>query len=61
MAEVVLSRNLVISVLRSVYLRILTARNKSGDNWDELDADLMIVCQLFLEIYSTHKLYLEVE
>ena len=29
-------------------------RNKSGDDCDELDADWMTVCQLFLEIYDTH-------
>ena len=62
MAEVVSSQDLVIGVLRSVYLRILiTARNKFGDNCHELDADLMTVCQLFLEIYNTPKLYSEVE
>ena len=29
-------------------------RNKSGDDCDELDADWMTVCHLFLEIYDTH-------
>ena len=28
-------------------------RNKSGDDCDELDADWMTVCHLFLEIYDT--------
>ncbi len=42
--------------------RILTNthRNKTGDKCDELDADWMTVCQLFLEIYNTHKPYSEV-
>ena len=31
-----------------------THHNKSGDDCDELDADWMTVCQLFLEIYDTH-------
>ncbi len=52
MAEVVSSQDLVSGVLRRVYLRILiTARNKFGDNCHELDADLMTVCQLFLESF----------
>ncbi len=29
-------------------------RTKSGDDCDELDADWMTVCQLFLQIYDTH-------
>ena len=31
-----------------------THRIKSGDDCDELDADWMTACQLFLEIYDTH-------
>ncbi len=61
MAEVVSFPDLVIRVLRNVYLWIVTARNKSGDDCDELDAYWMTVCQLFLEIYNTHKPYSEVE
>ncbi len=35
--------------------------NKSGDDCNELDADWMTVCHLFLETYDTHMPYSEAE
>ncbi len=51
--------DLVIGVLLNVYYEY-SPNNTSRDDYDGLDADWMTVCQLFLEIYNTHKPYSDV-